>query len=78
MDSPDEKILKLLKENSRAKFVDIGKAVGLTEGAVRRRVKNLAESGVIRKFSIEIENDAEAIVLIRTKPKTTPELQEKL
>jgi len=72
MDQLDAKIIQLLKENSRAKFVDIGKAVGLTEGAVRRRIKNLTKSGVIRKFSIETQSDAEAIVLIRTEPKTTP------
>ena len=72
MDQLDAKIIQLLKENSRAKFVHIGKAVGLTEGAVRRRIKNLTKSGVIRKFSIETQSSAEAIVLIRTEPKTTP------
>ncbi len=72
MDKLDAKIIELLKENSRAKFVDIGKTVGLTEGAVRRRIKNLIESGVIRRFSIETQSDAEAIVLIKTAPKTTP------
>jgi Lrp/AsnC family transcriptional regulator of lysine biosynthesis len=74
MDQLDAKIIELLKENSRAKFVDIGKAVDLTEGAVRRRVRNLIKNGVIRKFSIETQSGAEAIVLIKTKPKTTPAL----
>jgi Lrp/AsnC family transcriptional regulator of lysine biosynthesis len=74
MDQLDAKIIELLKENSRAKFVDIGKAVDLTEGAVRRRIKNLIKSGIIRKFSIETQSGAEAIVLIKTKPKTTPAL----
>lgn len=74
MDQLDAKIIERLKENSRAKFVDIGKAVNLTEGAVRRRIKNLIKSGIIRKFSIETQSGAEAIVLIKTKPKTTPEL----
>lgn len=74
MDQLDAKIIERLKENSRAKFVDIGKAVDLTEGAVRRRIKNLIKSGIIRKFSIETQSGAEAIVLIKTKPKTTPEL----
>ena len=39
---------------------------------MRRRIKNLTKSGVIRKFSIETQSGAEAIVLIKTKPKTTP------
>lgn len=72
MDQLDAKIIELLKENGRARFVDIGKAVSLTEGAVRRRVKNLIKSGVIRKFSVETQSGAEGIVLIRTEPKTTP------
>jgi Lrp/AsnC family transcriptional regulator of lysine biosynthesis len=74
MDQLDARIIELLKENSRAKFVDVGKAVDLTEGAVRRRIKNLIKSGAIRKFSIETQSGAEAIVLIKTKPKTTPVL----
>ncbi len=72
MDQLDARIIDMLKENSRAKFVDIGKAIGLTEGAVRRRVKNLVASEVIRRFSIETLSGAEAIVLIKTAPKTTP------
>ena len=74
MDQLDARIIELLRENSRAKFVDVGKAVDLTEGAVRRRIKNLIKSGAIRKFSIETQSGAEAIVLIKTKPKTTPVL----
>jgi len=74
MDQLDARIIELLRENSRAKFVDVGNAVDLTEGAVRRRIKNLIKSGAIRKFSIETQSGAEAIVLIKTKPKTTPVL----
>jgi len=72
MDQLDAKIIELLKENGRAKFVDIGKVVGLTEGAVRRRIKTLIKSGVIRKFSIETQSGAEGIVLIKTEPRTKP------
>ncbi len=73
MDQLDARIIALLKENSRSKFVDIGKTVGITEGAVRRRVKNLVESGIISRFSIETLSGAEAIVLIRTTPNTMPD-----
>ncbi|HDN62475.1 MAG TPA: AsnC family transcriptional regulator, partial [Candidatus Bathyarchaeota archaeon] len=47
MDEIDRKILKLLKENARRSYVEIGKIVGLTEGAVRRRVKKLIDEGRI-------------------------------
>ena len=41
MDKIDIGILDILRENSRAKYVEIAKRVGLTEGAVRRRMKKL-------------------------------------
>jgi Lrp/AsnC family transcriptional regulator of lysine biosynthesis len=72
MDLLDTKIIEILKENGRATFVDVGKAVDLTEGAVRRRIKNLVKTGVIMKFSIETQSGSEGIVLIKTEPRTTP------
>jgi len=78
MDPLDNQITEILKENSRAKFVDIGKAVGLSEGAVRRRVRKLIEKGIIRKFTIETQSGAEAIVLIKTDPAFTREVSRKL
>ncbi len=65
-DKTDEKIIEFLKNDSRETFVDIGKKLKLSESAVRRRVKNLVDSGTIKKFTIEIgeENATKAIVLI--------------
>ncbi len=65
-DKVDEKIIEYLKENSRESFVDIGKKLKLSESAVRRRVKNLLGSGVIKKFTLELgeENATSAIVLV--------------
>ena len=65
-DNVDEKIIVYLKENSRESFVDIGKKLKLSESAVRRRVKNLLGSGVIKKFTLELgeENATSAIVLV--------------
>ncbi|MFN3654170.1 MAG: HTH-type transcriptional regulator LysM [Candidatus Nitrosotenuis sp.] len=65
-DKIDDEILKFLKEDSRESFVDIGKKLKLSESAVRRRVKNLLDSGIIKKFTIEIgeQNSTKAIVLI--------------
>ena len=65
-DKIDEKIIEYLKENSRESFVDIGKRLNLSESAVRRRVKNLLDSGVIKKFTLELgeENATSAIVLV--------------
>ena len=65
-DKVDEKIIGYLKEDSRESFVDIGKKLKLSESAVRRRVKNLVDSGTIKKFTLEIgeENSTSAIVLV--------------
>src|ERR671933_772640 len=65
-DSTDERIIQLLREDSRKSFVDIGAHIGLSESAVRRRVKNLMDSGLIRRFTIEMgtSNKTSAITFI--------------
>lgn len=70
MDEKDKEILKILKENGRAGYIDIGKQVGLSEGAVRKRIKALSDEGVIRKFTVKIgvTEGAEAIALLSTNP----------
>ena len=54
VDQIDDKIIKVLKENSRKTYVEIGKVVGLSEGAVRNRVQALINTGTIRKFTVEV------------------------
>lgn len=70
MDNTDRQILRILKDDGRAGYGHIGGKVGLSEGAVRKRIKTLADSGVIRKFTVKIgESDgAEAITLLSTNP----------
>ncbi len=55
LDDIDLKIIELLRKDGRMSFIDIGKKVGLSEGAVRRRVKLLQERGVIKRFTIEVD-----------------------
>lgn len=55
LDKTDDEIVRLLAENSRVSFVEVAKKVGLSEAAVRRRVSNLSTSGVIRRFTVELE-----------------------
>lgn len=65
-DETDERILKILQADSRKAFVDIANEISLSESAVRRRVKNLADNGIIKRFTIELgANDkTSAITLI--------------
>lgn len=66
LDSTDQKIMQLLREDSRKSFVDIGAKISLSESAVRRRVKNLMDNGLIKKFTIEMgtSNKTSAITFI--------------
>jgi len=70
VDKIDEKIIGLLKENSRMTYVDIGSEVGLSEGAVRNRVQSLVSSGVIRRFTVEVTPSmrVRALVMISVSP----------
>jgi len=71
MDKIDVKILELLRRDSRTKYVKIAEIVGLTEGAVRRRIKKMLEDGTIRGFTIETKAEVEGIVLVKTGPDQT-------
>jgi Lrp/AsnC family transcriptional regulator, regulator for asnA, asnC and gidA len=51
----DQRILEILKVDSRKSFVDIGKELDMSESAVRRRVKNLIRTGIIKRFTLEVE-----------------------
>ena len=77
-DETDLKILEILKRNSRTKYVAIGEQIGLTEGAVRRRIEKMIESGAILKFSVETKLEFEAIVLIKTDERKIKEVKEKI
>jgi len=70
VDKIDERIIGLLKENSRMTYVDIGNGVGLSEGAVRNRVQSLVSSGVIRRFTVEVTPSmrVRALVMISVSP----------
>ena len=66
LNSIDEKIIGILKSDSRKSFVEIANSIGMSESAVRRRVKNLQDTGIIRKFTIDMgpSNKTSAITLI--------------
>ena len=70
MDETDKKIIKTLKEDARAGYVEIGNQVSLSEGAVRKRIKTLTDEGIIRKFTVKVNitEGAEAITLLTVKP----------
>ncbi len=50
----DRRIIEELTRDARQSNVSLGKAVGLTEGAVRRRIENLVASGTLR-FQAQVD-----------------------
>ncbi|MGA7369188.1 MAG: Lrp/AsnC family transcriptional regulator [Nitrososphaeraceae archaeon] len=66
MDPTDVKIIKILQSDSRRAFVEIANEIGLSESAIRRRVKNLTRREIIKKFTVEINSGdkTSAITLI--------------
>ncbi|MEW6748458.1 MAG: Lrp/AsnC family transcriptional regulator [Candidatus Micrarchaeota archaeon] len=69
LDETDERILGMLKQDSRMSNVAIAKALGMTEGAVRWRIGKMQEGGIIRRFTIEIGSGASMFALIMVKAK---------
>jgi len=72
VDEIDERIMRLLEENSRMTYVEIGRTVGLSEGAVRNRVQALVSEGVIKRFTIEKSSThgLRALTMIAVNPGT--------
>ncbi|MBR9764453.1 MAG: Lrp/AsnC family transcriptional regulator [Rhodobacteraceae bacterium] len=58
MDDIDRKIITLLAEDARRSLSDIGGAVALSASAVNERIRRLTASGVIRRFTVEVEPKA--------------------
>lgn len=56
LDEKDKKIIEILLENGRATFTDMAKKIGITEAAIRKRVKRLEEIGVIKKYTAIVDN----------------------
>ena len=91
VDSIDERLLGMLKDNSRLSFADLGRKINLSPSAVRERVQKLEDSGIIKKYNTQIDNkklgyDLEVFILIKVFPgqlkhviekiKDFPEIQE--
>ena len=52
LDATSKAIIEQLQEDGRRPYATIGKAVGLSEAAVRQRVQRLVESGVVQIVAV--------------------------
>ena len=55
LDEIDEKILKLLQDDARMSFSDVGKNVRLSSNAARDRVRRMVARGVITGFHAHVD-----------------------
>lgn len=78
MDALDQRIISRLVANARSSYSEIGKSVGLSAPAVKRRVDRLLDSGVLRGFTAVVDPEAlgwgtEAFVEVHCIGNVTPE-----
>lgn len=68
VDKKDLKILQILRADARTPFVDVARRIGMTEGAIRARVKRLTRDGTIERFTIVARSEGiRAVVAVKTK-----------
>ncbi len=78
VDQIDERILAVLGEDARASYPTIGREVGLSAPAVKRRIDRMVRAGVIRRFTVELNPAAlgatvESFVEVICSGRTTPD-----
>jgi Lrp/AsnC family leucine-responsive transcriptional regulator len=83
LDEVDRGIIERLREDARMTFVDIGKALDVSDATVYNRVKRLNEAGVIKKFTIEVDETAvgkrvSGFILVNVKPGAVKEVSKQL
>jgi Lrp/AsnC family transcriptional regulator, leucine-responsive regulatory protein len=55
LDNIDFQILRILSENSRIQWKDLGEQIHMTGQAVGNRIKKLEDSGVIKAYSLTVD-----------------------
>jgi len=58
LDEKDEKIISILKENSRHSVRNIAKKTGIRPSTVHQRIQKLIREKVIEKFTVKLNNKA--------------------
>ncbi|WP_220446988.1 Lrp/AsnC family transcriptional regulator [Nonomuraea deserti] len=58
MDNIDRMLIGLLQDDATRSYAMLGKAVGLSSGAAHERVRKLRERGVIRRTTIDVDQEA--------------------
>jgi len=81
VDNKDERIIEILKHNSRTPIKEIAKSTKIRPSTVHQRIQKLIEKGIIEKFTIKLSNKAigeNFIVFIFVKGGTTEYIDSKI
>ena len=81
IDANDQKIIDILKQNSREPVREISKKTRIRPSTVHQRIQKLIENKVIEKFTIKLNNKAigeNFIVFMFVKGSTTDYIDNKL
>ena len=83
LDETDLRILRLLSENARRPYSEIGQIVELSPPAVSDRVSKLEEHGIIRRFTLDLDRSklrqgTPVLVTLSVEPGKVGELRETL
>ena len=83
IDEIDKKILYLLSENARISYVDMANEVSLSRVAVKTRIENLEKSGIIKKYTTDLNlrnsgKDLAVYFELKVKPVKLYEIGKKL
>ena len=83
LDALDQQIVRLLTENARMSYSDIGQAVGVSRVAVRARVQALEQRGVIEEYTTivnpqKISGAVSCYFEIETRPDALPDVTARL
>jgi DNA-binding Lrp family transcriptional regulator len=76
MDSTDQEILDILKDDGRASYTEVAEQVDVSEGTVRNRVEKMIEEGVIEKFTVEVNQSKEVKAFVSVNVSTSREFNE--
>jgi DNA-binding Lrp family transcriptional regulator len=81
LDETDRRILELLTADARRPYSDIADDVGLSAPAVSDRVSKLRESGVVNRFTVDVDRselrgDTQVLVTLSPTPGSTSPVSE--
>ena len=63
MEETDRQIVRLLAENGRMSYTELGKHTGLSTSAVHQRERRLEERGIIKGYAAVVDYDALGLAL---------------